>query len=57
MIGRKLEMQINDCLFSDTMTGSEYNELRIAVGWRPITDRQADRQGNRTYYIYSCSER
>lgn len=27
--------------YTDKMTGEEYNELRICVGWRPIAERQA----------------
>lgn len=57
MIGRKLEMQVNDCLFSDTMTGSEYNELRIAVGWRPITNKQADRGIEHTTFIVAVRDK
>ncbi len=29
--------------YGDKMTGEEYNELRISVGWRPITEGQAKR--------------
>lgn len=28
--------------YSEIMSGQEYNELRLAVGWNPITGRQAD---------------
>lgn len=29
--------------YGEQMTGEEYNELRISVGWRPITAGQAER--------------
>lgn len=29
--------------YTDQMTGEEYNELRMSVEWRPITDGQAAR--------------
>lgn len=32
-----------EIVFTDTMTGEEYNELRLSVGWRPITKGQAER--------------
>lgn len=32
-----------EIVFTDTMTGEEYNELRLSVGWRPITEGQAER--------------
>jgi len=57
MIGKELEMRINDCFFSDTMTGSEYNELRQAVGWKPITDRQADRGIAHTTFIVAVRDK
>lgn len=30
-----------DLQYTDTMTGEEYNELRLSVGWTSITERQA----------------
>lgn len=28
--------------FTENMSSEEYNELRLSVGWRPITERQAE---------------
>ena len=32
-----------DLQYTDTMSGEEYNELRMSVGWCPITEGQAKR--------------
>ena len=32
-----------EIVFTDTMTGEEYNEMRVSVGWRPISEGQAER--------------
>ena len=32
-----------ELIYTDTMTGEEYNELRLSVEWRPITQGQAER--------------
>ena len=37
--------------YSDTMTGKEYNELRMSVDWRPITDGQAKRGLAHTAFV------
>lgn len=29
--------------YTSKMTGEEYNEMRVSVGWRPITEGQAER--------------
>ena len=39
--------------YTDKMTGGEYNELRCSVGFRPITEGQAEREIGRA----SCRER
>lgn len=37
--------------YGDKMTGEEYNELRISVGWRPITEGQAERGLTHTTFL------
>lgn len=37
--------------YTDTMTGEEYNELRLCVGWRPITEGQAERGLEHTTFL------
>ena len=31
---------IGEITYTETMTGDEYNELRMSVDWRPITEGQ-----------------
>lgn len=37
--------------YTEQMTGEEYNELRMGVGWRPITDGQAARGLSHTTFL------
>lgn len=37
--------------YTDKMTGEEYNELRLSVGWRPITKGQAERGLENTTFL------
>lgn len=37
--------------YTTTMTGKEYNELRMSVDWRPITDGQAKRGLAHTAFV------
>lgn len=44
---------MEDYTFSDTITGEEFNNLRMAVGWRPITNKQAERGIEHTSFLVS----
>lgn len=37
--------------YVNRMTGEEYNELRMSVGWRPITEGQAERGLEHTTFL------
>lgn len=37
--------------YTDEMTGEEYNELRLSVGWSPITKGQAERGLENTTFL------
>ena len=37
--------------YTDKMTGGEYNELRCSVGFRPITEGQAERGLEHTTFL------
>ena len=41
-------MEIN---YTDTMTGEEYNELRLSVDWKPLTSGQAERGLAHTAFV------
>lgn len=36
---------------TEQMTGQEYNELRVSVGWNPFTDGQAERGIQHTTFL------
>ena len=38
-------------VFMDSMTGDEYNELRLSVDWKPITEGQAGRGLEHTTFL------
>ena len=38
-------------IYTNTMTGKEYNELRMCVGWKPITEGQAERGLEHTTFL------
>lgn len=40
-----------ELIYTDTMTGEEYNELRLSVEWRPITQGQAERGLEHTAFL------
>lgn len=40
-----------ELIYTDTMTGEEYNELRMSVDWRPITQGQAERGLEHTTFL------
>ena len=40
-----------ELIYTDTMTGEEYNELRMSVEWRPITQGQAERGLEHTTFL------
>lgn len=40
-----------DLRYTDRMTGEEYNALRLSVGWRPITEGQAERGLTHTTFL------
>lgn len=42
--------------YTDQMTGEEYNELRMSVGWRPITDGQAARGLSHTTFLSAARD-
>lgn len=42
--------------YTDKMNGEEYNELRISVGWRPITKGQAERGLAHTTFLMAVRD-
>lgn len=40
-----------DLQYTDKMTGEEYIELRLSVGWQPITERQAKQGLEHTTFL------
>ena len=47
---------MGEIIFSDSMTPEEYNELRVAVDWRPITLGQAGRGLENTTFLSVARE-
>lgn len=43
--------------YTDTMTSEEYNELRMCVGWCPITEGQAKRGLEHTTFLTGARDR
>lgn len=43
--------------YTDTMSGEEYNELRMSVGWRPITEGQAKRGLEHTTFLAAVRDK
>lgn len=50
-------MIMDNIIFSDFMTGEEYNALRVAVNWRPITANQAERGIEHTTFLVAVRDR
>lgn len=46
-------MNIN---YTDTMTGEEYNELRLSVDWKPLTPGQAERGLAHTAFVVAARD-
>ena len=46
-----------DLRYTDTMNGEEYNELRVSVGWRPITEGQAERGLEHTTFLAAVRDK
>ena len=42
--------------FTETMTGEEYNELRMSVDWKPITEGQARRGLKHTTFLSAARD-
>ena len=42
--------------FTETMTGEEYNELRMSVDWKPITEGQARRGLKHTTFLAAARD-
>ena len=43
-------------IYTDTMTGEEYNELRLSVEWKPITEGQAERGLEHTTFLVAVRD-
>lgn len=46
-------MKIN---YTDTMTGEEYNEMRLSVDWKPLTEGQAERGLAHTAFVVAARD-
>ena len=46
-----------DLQYTDTMSGEEYNELRMSVGWCPITEGQAKRGLEHTTFLAAVRDK
>ena len=46
-----------DLQYTDKMTGEEYNELRMCVGWGPITEGQAKRGLEHTTFLAAIRDK
>ncbi|MDE6386586.1 MAG: GNAT family N-acetyltransferase [Lachnospiraceae bacterium] len=42
--------------YTNKMTGKEYNDMRVSVGWRPITDEQAMRGIAHTTFLVAARD-
>lgn len=51
--GRESEMALQ---YTDEMTGEEYNELRVSVEWRPISEGQAERGLAHTTFLVAARD-
>lgn len=45
-----------EIVYTDTMTGEEYNEMRLSVDWRPITQGQAERGLKHTTFLAAARD-
>ena len=45
-----------EIIFTDTMTGEEYNEMRLSVDWKPITEGQARRGLEHTTFLAAARD-
>ena len=43
-------------VYTDTMTGEEYNELRLSVDWKPLTSGQAERGLAHTAFVVAARD-
>ena len=43
-------------IYTDTMTGKEYNELRLSVDWKPLTPGQAERGLAYTAFVVAARD-
>jgi len=46
-------MELN---YTDTMTGEEYNELRLSVDWKPLSSGQAERGLAHTAFVVAARD-
>ena len=49
--------KVENLQYTDTMTSEEYNELRMCVGWRSITEGQAERGLEHTTFLMAARDR
>ena len=45
-----------EIFYTDTMTGEEYNELRLSVDWKPLTPGQAERGLAHTAFLVAARD-
>jgi GNAT superfamily N-acetyltransferase len=50
------EKTMNEIIYDDALTAEEYNQLREAVGWLRLTDRQAERGLEHTTFLVAAKE-
>lgn len=43
-------------IYTDKMTGEEYNELRLSVDWKPLTPGQAERGLTHTAFVVAARD-
>lgn len=56
-IDEKESEMVMNLQYTDTMTSEEYNELRMCVGWHPITEGQAKRGLEHTTFLTAVRDR
>lgn len=47
---------MKEITYSERMTSQEYNDLRVSVGWREITDGQAERGLEHTTFLVAARD-
>ncbi|MBQ8799253.1 MAG: GNAT family N-acetyltransferase [Lachnospiraceae bacterium] len=45
-----------EIIYTDTMTGAEYNELRLSVNWKTLTPGQAERGLAHTAFVVAARD-